>query len=361
MSESFFMRGSGVSLGLDLSSGHLLDVCFHDEGRDIRPLHAAPWTADDLPESIPLVNRRLSGDFLCAPFCEPDIESAPWHGWTANSAWRFIGNIAGEPGEATYRFELERRILGARVEKQLRFVDGQPILYQRHIFHGGEGALPVAHHTMLRTDTGLKLSFSPKRFGLTPQRVADENPTDGISTLTYPQVFTELSRLQTARGGTVDATLHPYAPRTEDHIYMFEAAGADLGWSAAVNRAEGYVFFALKNPKILPTTLLWVSNYGLETPPFSGRHGDCLGIEEICSNLALGHAASVAKNPLSDQGIPTALTLNNTGTMVIDHAFGCIAVGPDWREITAIERNDDGIILHDAGGAVRRLAVSLPF
>ena len=157
----------------------------------------------------------------------------------------------------------------------------------------------------------------------------------------------------------VDGTIHPYAPKTEDHIYLFETPGAAFAWSAAVNRAEGYVFFALKDPRVLPATLLWVSNYGLDPAPFCGRHGDCLGMEEICANLASGHAASAADNDLSAQGIATALDL--TGKTVIDYVFGCIAVGPDWREVAAIDRDAEGIVVRDIGGAHRRLAVKIPF
>ncbi|MDV6330673.1 hypothetical protein [Asticcacaulis sp. 201] len=365
MTNSFFMGGDCLSLSLDLRAGHLMDVTFMDQGRRLKPLYAAPWAVDDLPDSEPMVVRRLSGDFFCAPFCQPDVEPAPWHGWTANAAWHPIDAAQAGQGDAVYRFELERTVMGARVEKQLRLVNGQPILHERHIFHGGEGALPVAHHTMLRTDTGLKLSFSPKRFGLTPEHGAAEDTEKGASVLAYPQTFTDLSQLRLRTGQTVDATRHPYSAKTEDHIYLFEAPDATIGWSAAVNCAEAYAFFALKDPRILPTTLLWVSNYGLDAfpcaGPFAGKHGACLGVEEICSNLAAGHAASVAANALSNQGIPTAHSLNSEGALVIDYVFGCVAVDPDWREIVAIERDEESITLKDAGGAQRRLAVTLPF
>jgi hypothetical protein len=361
VNPSFFIGGDGLSLSLDLRAGHLTGVTFMDGGRHLKPLHTAPWAVEDLPATEPMVVRRLSGDFLCAPFCQPDVEPAPWHGWTANAAWHPITPLQTEQGEAIYRFELETKVMGARVEKQLRLVKGQPVLYQRHIFHGGAGALPIAHHTMLRTDTGLKVSFSPKRFGLTPEQAAAADPAKGASVLAYPQTFDDLSRVRLRTGETVDATCHPYSTKTEDHIYLFEAAGAQLGWSAAINRAECYVFFALKDPRVLPATLLWVSNFGLDTPPFSGRHGNCLGVEEICSNLAAGHAASVAPNALSDQGIPTALNLNSAGDLVIEYIFGCIAVDPDWRGIVSIERDAHSITLLDASGAQRRLAVTLPF
>ena len=37
--------------------------------------------------------------------------------------------------------------------------------------------------------------------------------------------------------------------------------------------------------------------------------GAVIGLEEICSYFHLGHAASIADNPISRMGVPTAITL----------------------------------------------------
>jgi hypothetical protein len=350
MDNVFEMASDRVSLKLDLDAGHLLATCFLEGDRAIRPLHEAPWDVADISDSEPLVLRRLSGDFFCAPFCEPDVEVAPWHGWSANSRWQPLVPSPEIAGETSYRFELERRILGARLEKQIRLVDGHPLVYQRHIFHGGNGALPVAHHLMLRTDLGLKLSFSSKQFGLTPDRSATAVPGSGVSVLSYPQRFTDLRSLEAQDGRIIDASEHPYATATEDHIFLYDTPGSRYAWSAAVSQRGRYAVFALKDATVLPSTLLWISHYGLATSPFSNRHGDCLGVEELCSNMALGHAASVLPNRLSADGFPTAISLLPDKPTVVDYTFGCIAIEEHWREISNIDWAEDILIVRDVSG-----------
>ena len=345
-----------MSLGLDLASGHLLDVSFGAGEAKIRPLHEARWTPE-LAADVPLVLRRLSGDFLCAPFCEPDIEQAPWHGWTANSDWDHLGSDDADGGRTTHRFRLRREVIGAQVEKHITLIDGHPLVYQRHLFSGGRIGLPVAHHLMLRTDGGLELSFSPKQFGMTPSAPAAASAAEGTSVLAYPQRFDDLSRVRGRDGGLIDATRHPIAAKAEDHIYLFDAPNARTAWSAALNRKEGYLFFALKDPSVLPATLLWVSHFGLLNPPFEGRHGDCLGVEEICSNFALGHAASVAHNDLNGLGISTYLPLSPDTTTIVDYTFGCVPVPADWGRLENLTFGAQTLSLFDTKG----MEMTVPF
>src|SRR5918998_692356 len=79
-----------------------------------------------------------------------DVEAGPPHGWTANGSWRHLAAEALPGGGTVRRFELVERVMGARVVKELRLIDGHPFIYQRHVFEGGEGALPVSHHAMTR-------------------------------------------------------------------------------------------------------------------------------------------------------------------------------------------------------------------
>jgi D-hexose-6-phosphate mutarotase len=39
---------------------------------------------------MPLVNRRLAGDFLCMPFGRDDVNGGPIHGLPANTPWDVI-------------------------------------------------------------------------------------------------------------------------------------------------------------------------------------------------------------------------------------------------------------------------------
>lgn len=335
--------------------GHLHDVAIRWNGREIRPLHRAPWvdSGETLPDDIPLGLRNLAGDFFCAPFADSDLDGAPGHGWTANGHWQPDG-IDEDADGVTARFTLRESVFGATVTKAITLRRGHPIVYQRHVFHGGAGSLPMAHHAMVRVPGGAALSFSDKAFGLAPP--PREEPR-GRSILARPQRFPGLDAVELAAGGTVDATHYPFAEGHEDILALAEAPGTPLGWSAALAARDGFLFFGLKDPRRLPHTVLWMSNGGRSYPPFSGRHRHVLGIEEGCTYMHLGHRASAAPNPLTAEGYPTAIALAPHGRVEVTYAFGAIPAEPGWRQVDAITHGAGRLDLAIADGP----AVTLPF
>jgi len=76
------------------------------------PLHTAPWLEEtevqDNPD-LPLVNKRLAGDFLCMPFGLDDVTHGPIHGPTANTPWEVV-----EQDVANARLRLSEPVFGAR-------------------------------------------------------------------------------------------------------------------------------------------------------------------------------------------------------------------------------------------------------
>ncbi len=78
-----------------------------------------------------------------------------------------------------------------------------------------------------------------------------------------------------------------------------------------------------------------------------------LGIEEGRSYSAAGHAASIAPNPLSRAGIPTALTLEPGGTVSVRHVLGGMPLPEGWEAVESIEAHDGVLrITGDKGKAV---------
>ena len=55
---------------------------------------------------------------------------------------------------------------------------------------------------------------------------------------------------------------------------------------------EGFLWFSLKDPAVLPMTMLWMENHGRHFPPWNGRNC-CLGLEDLCGYFAGGYAPSV--------------------------------------------------------------------
>lgn len=340
------------ALTLDPSLGNLRGLRFWDGRQWIDPLHSAPWldeVAIHSCEDIPLVERHLSGDFLCAPFGISD--SAPIHGWTANSAWR-IEEVMQSGQQAEARLSLGRPVMGAEVTKQLRLRRGEPLLYQAHRLSGGEGALTLAHHPMVHMASGGQLSFSPKRLALT----GPKPPEPGRNWLQYPAETTDLTAFP-GRDGPVN--LHHYPPETghEDFLTLVEAEGNTLGWTAVVRAKEDDLIFVLRDAEVLPVTMLWYSNGGRDYAPWNGRHTGVLGIEDGRTPGDAGHAMAAGENPVSRAGVPSHLPLAPDRVHTVRHVIGAVPRPEGWRSVTDISIDQNTLRLTGDDGGV----LCLPF
>lgn len=344
---------SAGRVALEPEIGNIRVLKFRVGDRTLAPLHTAPWADDPAlvndPETDPL-EARLAGDFLCAPFGAADLDGGPPHGWTANSRWRLIDERAGG-----MTFELDRDVMGARVTKTLALAPDAPILYQTHLIEGGVGRLTIAHHPMIRLGSRGRFSTSPKRAALTPEVPL----VPGRHRLALGQRATDLTRIPAEEGGTVDLRDLPIADRHEDFIALVEAPGASMGWSAIVREAEADIFFVLKDPDVLPLTMLWHSNGGRDFPPWNGRHRGVVGIEDGCTAGAAGHRAALVPNPISDEGVPSALTLG--GTIRIAQVTGALPRPEGWTEIADITTSDGRLTLWDVSGAEQSMPYDTGF
>ena len=361
MSRFHTVEADGISLTLDLNGGMIRALAISRDGRQIEPLHAAPWLDEaDVQgdETIAPHLRALAGDFFCAPFGLTDVEPAPLHGWPANGAWTMIGT-SRSGGGASARFVLDRPVFGARLVKELTLRDGHPFVYQRHVFTGGSGAVTAAHHAMTRMPDGGRLSFSPKAYAETPAAALETDALRGRSTLLYPARTADLGAVPLAAGGTADIRSYPVADRSEDFVMLVEAAGNRLGWAAALRHGTRDLVLSLKDPAVLPLPLLWFSNGGRDYRPWNGRHTGVLGIEEARCYSAFGHAAAIADNPLRRSGIETVFDLG--GTVEIRQVLGGLPVPSGWTEITSVQPRSGGLHLADASGRALTVAYDAAF
>lgn len=334
-------------LAVDPALGNIRRLEFEVMGRRLAPLHAAPWLDDPeilRDESLLPIERRLSGDFFCAPFGASDVTDAPPHGWTANSAWEVAAAASG-----CVSMRLKRSVMGARVSKTLTLSEDAALLYQEHLIAGGEGGLTVAHHPMVRLEGRGRFSCSPKRIAVTPGTPLDE----GRNALALGARVPTITALPGASGGTIDLRDLPIADAHEDFVTLVEVAGARLGWSAVVREVEDDVVFVLKDPAILPVTMLWHSNGGRDYAPWNGRHRGVLGIEDGCAAGADGHAAALGPNPVADEGVATALTLAPGRTHRVAHVIGAMPRPDGWAQVVDIALDGARLVVTgDTGGQV---------
>lgn len=340
----------GISVGVTPACGMLEGLVIERDGKRIAPLHRAPWVGrpEEVPEDAAPHLAVLEGDFFCAPFAKTDEEGVPAHGWPANGTWREAGVGTGPDGAVTARFVLEEKVRGAVVTKEVTLRPGHPLVYQRHVLAGGEGAVPLAHHAMIHVPGGARISFSAKDFGATPAMPQETDPVRGRSIVGSGQRFASLADVGLADGGRADVRRFPWAEGQEDFLTLFDPRDARIGWSAAVAAKDGFVFFAVKDAQVLTQTSLWMSNGGRFYAPWSSRHLAVLGIEESTAHFGDGRLVSAGENALSREGYRTAVPLG--GEVAVRYALGAIPAPEGWSEIADVAVGDGGLTLVDVGG-----------
>ena len=342
MTHRITARGIEVDF---LPRGGVLDaLSVTDAGRTIAPLHRAPWSEDEVPEGAPPHQRWLAGDFLAAPMGASD---RGLHGLPANGDWQVLPSAPG-----TLRALLNGEVQGASVVKELSVEDDHPFVYQRHLFIGGTGSLPVANHAMVSVPNGAKLSFSRKRWWETLAEPLET--TRGRSCLAYPRRSEDAAEFPGADGSTVNLHRYPWGERHEDFVAGIEDPASQLGWTAVVRPKEGDLFLSLRNPAHLPMTMLWHSNGGRDYAPWNGRHRGCLGVEEGAALPMLGLSARETPDPLTAAGQPGLVTLNPEGTVEVRHIIGAIA-WPEGQAVAGVMLEGDTLTITGDWGAERQV------
>jgi hypothetical protein len=345
--KQFPLRSDLVSLAVTETGGHLSDVVFVlSGGRQVSPMHTAPWANENLPEDTPPILRVLRGDFFCAPFGSSDLipEEARVHGLPASGKWNLTETTGG-----TVDAVLDGAVLGATVAKHVAVRPGEAVVYQRHRLTGGSGRLPIGHHAMLSAKSPLQLAFSPWTMALTPPEPI-EVPPYGRPLLAEGQAIADLRKARRADGGTADLTIYPTPDGTEALWMLVAERSLPFAWTAATSADEGWIWFALKDQRMLPQTLLWMSNGGRDYPPWNGRHRRAIGLEEICGYFHLGHAASIADNPVAASGSPTAVELSADAPLTVSYMFGLAEAPQGFGAVSDIVRAPGGVKLVDGGG-----------
>ncbi|SIN87026.1 hypothetical protein [Vannielia litorea] len=269
------IAADGIGLAFDAVHGLIETIRVTDDGREVAPLHRAPWVGREaMPEGAPPHLAVLGGDFFCAPFGRAG-EEVPLHGWPCNSAW------SAEARAGELLAVLERKVQGARLVKRLALRDGHPFVYQAHRFEGGQGRIAVANHANVALPHGGIIRTSAKRRWQTGATALEPDPARGRSALRYPAEGA-IGAFPGAEG-VVDLRLYPWGPAHEDFVTGIEAEGSPLGWTAVVRPVEGDLYLSLRNPAALPMTMLWHSNGGRDYAPWNRRHRGCLGVEEGCA------------------------------------------------------------------------------
>jgi hypothetical protein len=189
-----------------------------------------------------------------------------------------------------------------------------------------------------------------------------ENPVDGgYSSLKPGAWFRRLDSVPMADGGKADLTRFPAREGFEDLVMIHHRDASDFAWAAVVFPEKKFVWFSLKNPGHLASTVLWHSNGGRHYAPWNGRHRGVLGIEDVTAYFHLGLAASLGGNPWKEKGVPTSIALGRRKSTRIPYIMGVAPLAPGFDSVRTIQRTASGIRLQSGSGAQIDHAVDTTF
>ncbi|HUS47254.1 MAG TPA: hypothetical protein VNA25_22995 [Phycisphaerae bacterium] len=339
---SWVIRSDEVELAVTRLGGQMAPVSFYRRSRaPVRPYYISPWQGEGLKIDDPVLV-PLRGDFFCLPFGAPSEfrgRRHDCHGESATRQWTCEG-VERSGGMTTLTLSMSDRTLGGRVLKMLGLVDGQNVVYCRHVLEGFSGRAPLAHHATLAMPTrqrSVHVATSPKRFCATfPMPGGD--PADGeYSCLAPNNRFKSLSRVPTIwrEPAFADCATHPARKGFVDIVACVNSRSRTPAWTAATFADAGFVWFSLKDAAVLPTTMLWMENHGRHSAPWNGRNC-CLGLEDICAFFSLGMAASVRPNALSRAGVPTAVRFDPRKATVVNYIQGVVKVPRGFGKVRTV-------------------------
>jgi len=364
---SWRLTSDRVELYVTRIGGHLGPVTFDKQKRKLQPYSIAPWATESQTRkdpNLPPLMRAMRGDFFCMPFGGNATmwrgEKHPTHGETANAPWSVLGLARDrDAGTSTLRLALETSIRSGRVLKEITLQDGHDAVYSRHTISQMHGPMTMGHHAMLH----FKPEYGPGEISTSRIVLGQvyieplERPEDrGYSILKPGAKFKTLKSVPTILGDRADLSIYPQRRGFEDLLMMASDASQPLAWTAVTFPKTRWAWLAIKNPQVLASTVLWFSNGGRHYAPWSGRHVNVLGLEEVTSWFHPGLAQSVRPNSWSAAGIPTHLKLQSDKPLAVNYITTAFSIPAGFDAVARISPEDNGDwvrIISRSGGSVR--------
>ncbi len=344
----WLLDNDSVRLAITQTGAHMAPVTFGlNSDRTVQPYHVTPWQDEDLKLDPPVLV-PLRGDFFCLPFGgngEPyeGMKFLP-HGEPAGALWSLVGSTK-TGAVATLTLSLQTRTPSGKVTKTLHLVDGQNVVYSQERLEGYSLKTSIGHHAILSVpekEGSLRIATSKIQFGMTSPVLFSDPAKREYQSFAIGKEFDSLSQVPLAWKDSEPADCTSFPARTgfADLLAIFsekaEKLPQQVAWTTATNQDGGYLWFSMRDPRILPTTVFWIENHGRHGEPWNGRNR-CLGLEDVCSYLNEGMPISAQPNDLNKKGIPTAIELNPNRPTFVNYIQGIAKIPEDFQMVKDVE------------------------
>jgi len=344
----FVIATKQLEVAVTRRGGHMAPVTFfRDDPQSVQPYYVSPWQ-DEPSSTMPApVLVALRGDFFCLPFGGNSEEVAgekhPPHGEIVGESWK-LTRSEKRNDVTTLTLAIETKVRPGRVTKELSLVEGQNVVYSRHTIEGFAGRVPLGHHAILalpEQEGAVRIATSAFRFGLTAPGLFSDPKQREYQALLPGAKWGELSKVPVAWKGVPDADL-TRLPGRYGYADLIQLANESWektqgpAWTTATYADRGYLWFALKDPAVLNSTVFWMENHGRHGPPWNGRN-NCLGVEDVTAHFADGLAASIRENRLTKDGVATAVNLSATQPTAVNYLQGVVKIPPGFETVLRLE------------------------
>ena len=345
---SFILGTKEVEIAVTQLGGHMAPVTFfRDSAKPVQPYHISPWQ-DEKPSAMPApVLVTLRGDFFCLPFGgNSDAvsgEKHPPHGEIVGEPWK-LGTSKKAGDVTTLTLGIETKVRRGRVTKELSLVDGQNVVYSRNTIEGFAGRAPLGHHATLampEKEGAVRIATSAIRFGMTNPSLFSDPKQREYQALLPGAKWSDLAKVPAAWKDAPDADLtrlpgrYGYADLVQIVNEPWEKTNGPA-WTTATYQDAGYVWFSLKDPAVLRSTVFWMENHGRHGHPWNGRN-NCLGLEDVTAFFADGLAASTKENVLTMEGVDTALELSADKPTTVNYIQGAVKIPEGFENVQTLE------------------------
>ena len=369
---SFVVATKEVEIAVTKFGGNMAPVTFfRDSANPVRPYYISPWQ-EETPSKMPApILNTLRGDFFCMPFGGNSDEVAgekhPPHGEIVGDPWKIAGTKkAGDV--TTLTMGIDTKVRKGHVTKELSLVDGQNVVYSRNTIEGFAGRAPLGHHATLampEKEGTVRIATSAFRFGMTCPSLFSDPKSREYQALLPGAKWDDLTKVPVAWKDAPDADLtslpgrYGYADLVQLANEPWEKTNSPA-WTTATFTDAGYVWFSLKDPAVLKTTVFWMENHGRHGHPWNGRN-NCLGLEDVTAFFADGLSASIKDNVLTKEGVDTALELSADKPTSVNYIQGVVKVPEGFDVVKSVEFKPGEVIFTSASGKTATAAVRHEF
>jgi len=361
--KAWRLSNGETELSVTELGGHMAPVRFFaDTDSLVEPYYISPWQEEGGDVPGPGVLGSLRGDFFCMPFGGDnslDGDVHPPHGEVSEAAWTFDHVDAAEGGQ-TLALSLETRIRPGRVMKKIGLKGGQSALYICHEVEGFAGPVTLGHHAIMPGDRTHFVDTRPLITGF-----CDTAPPPPSSKEYYwaapGAFFDSLEAVPTIwkDPSAVDASVFPGLEGFVNVLQVFPEKPGDGTplWITAAVPSHGYLWYSLKDPDLLPSTVLWQEHHGRHGAPWNGRNS-CMGIEEVRAHLASGLGVSVADNALTGRGLDTSMHLDGRKPLEVRNIQGICRIPEGFDRVADVEFREDSVRFISRSGSDAVAAVN---